>query len=187
MAARDPGELAPVAAWRAAYQALGAKPKRTRPSVEALLRRVEAGLPRIDRLTDIYNAISVRYLLPVGGEDPARYDGSARLTRAAGDEPFDTVRDGEPVTGHPEPGEVIWRDDAGVICRCWNWRRASGPGSRTRPPAPVDPRRSSRARPGRPGNQGGSWPARWRRAIRAPGSAGARSPGNARPVTLAAL
>ena len=121
LAGRDPGELAPVAAWRAAYQAFGAKPKRTRPSVEALLRRVEAGLPRIDRLTDIYNAISVRHLLPVGGEDLARYRGPARLARSAGDEPFDTVRDGEPVTGHPEPGEVIWRDDAGVTCRCWNW------------------------------------------------------------------
>src|SRR4029077_3666424 len=69
MGARDLGELAPVAAWRAAYQAFGAKPKRTRPSVEALLRRVEAGLPRIDRLTDIYNAISVRHPLPVGGGD----------------------------------------------------------------------------------------------------------------------
>src|SRR5438034_2630870 len=45
LAGRDPGELAPVAAWRAAYQAFGAKPKRTRPSVEALLRRVEAGCP----------------------------------------------------------------------------------------------------------------------------------------------
>jgi DNA/RNA-binding domain of Phe-tRNA-synthetase-like protein len=123
LAGRDPGELAPVAAWRAAYQAFGAKPKRTRPSVEALLRRVEAGLPRIDRLTDIYNAISVRRLLPAGGEDLARYRGPARLARAAGDEPFDTVRDGEPVTGHPEPGEVIWRDDAGVTCRCWNWRQ----------------------------------------------------------------
>ena len=32
LAGRDPGELAPVAAWRAAYQAFGAKPKRTRPS-----------------------------------------------------------------------------------------------------------------------------------------------------------
>jgi DNA/RNA-binding domain of Phe-tRNA-synthetase-like protein len=123
LAGRDAGELAPVAAWRAAYQAFGAKPKRTRPSVEALLRRVEDGLPRIDRITDIYNAISLRHLLPVGGEDLARYRGPARLARAAGDEPFDTVRDGEPVTGHPEPGEVIWRDDDGVTCRCWNWRQ----------------------------------------------------------------
>ncbi len=123
LAGRDAGELARVAAWRLAYQAFGAKPKRTRPSVEALLRRVEAGLPRIDRLTDIYNAISVMHLLPVGGEDLARYRGPARLARAAGDEPFDTVRDGQPVTDRPEPGEVIWRDDDGVTCRCWNWRQ----------------------------------------------------------------
>lgn len=123
LAGRTPADLAPVAAWRHAYEAFGAKPKRTRPSVEALLRRVEAGLPRIDRLTDIYNAISVRHLLPVGGEDLARYSGPARLARATGDEPFDTVRDGEPVTEHPAPGEVIWRDDQGVTCRCWNWRQ----------------------------------------------------------------
>lgn len=123
LAGRAADKLDPVAAWRLAYQAFGAKPKRTRPSVEALLRRVDAGLPRIDRLTDIYNAISVRHLLPVGGEDLARYRGPARLARAVGDEPFDTVRDGQPVIEHPEPGEVIWRDDDGVTCRCWNWRQ----------------------------------------------------------------
>jgi DNA/RNA-binding domain of Phe-tRNA-synthetase-like protein len=123
LAGRPPAELAPVAAWRDAYQAFGAKPKRTRPSVEALLRRVEAGLPRIDRLTDVYNAMSVRHLIPVGGEDLDAYAGPARLVRAAGDEPFDTNRDGQPVTEHPEPGEVVWRDDAGVTCRCWNWRQ----------------------------------------------------------------
>ncbi|HEX2821364.1 MAG TPA: phenylalanine--tRNA ligase beta subunit-related protein [Streptosporangiaceae bacterium] len=123
LADRPAAELAPVDAWRVAYQAFGAKPKRTRPSVEALLRRVEAGLPRIDRLTDIYNAMSVKHLLPVGGEDLGQYLGPARLVRAAGDEPFDTIRDGQPVTEHPEPGEVVWRDDAGVTCRCWNWRQ----------------------------------------------------------------
>jgi len=123
LAGRTAADLEPVAAWRQAYQAFGAKPKRTRPSVEALLRRVEAGLPRIDRLTDVYNAVSVRHLLPAGGEDLSQYSGPARLVRAAGDEPFDTMRDGEPVTEHPEPGEVIWRDDAGVTCRCWNWRQ----------------------------------------------------------------
>jgi DNA/RNA-binding domain of Phe-tRNA-synthetase-like protein len=123
LAGRPAAELEPVAAWRLAFQAFGAKPKRTRPSVEALLRRVEAGLPRIDRLTDIYNAISVRHLVPVGGEDLGQYQGPARLVRAAGDEPFDTTRDGQPVVEHPEPGEVVWRDDAGVTCRCWNWRQ----------------------------------------------------------------
>jgi len=116
-------DLPPVAAWRLAYQAFGAKPKRTRPSVEALLRRVDDGLPRIDRLTDIYNAMSVRHLLPIGGEDLDAYRGSARLVRAAGDEAFDTMRDGQPVVEHPEPGEVVWRDDAGVTCRAWNWRQ----------------------------------------------------------------
>ena len=104
LAGRTASDLEPVAAWRLAYQAFGAKPKRTRPSVEALLRRVEAGLPRIDRLTDIYNAISVRHLLPVGGEDLAMYRGPARLARAAGDESFEhharrAARDGAPRTG----------------------------------------------------------------------------------------
>ena len=124
LAGRAAAELEPVDAWRAAYQAFGAKPKRTRPSVEALLRRVEGGLPRIDRLTDIYNAMSLKHLLPIGGEDLGEYRGPARLVRAVGDEPFDTTRDGQPVTEHPEPGEVVWRDDAGVTCRRWNWRQA---------------------------------------------------------------
>lgn len=44
--------------------------------------------------------------------------------RARGTEPFDTVADGADVVEHPEPGEVIWCDDAGVTCRRWNWRQA---------------------------------------------------------------
>ena len=51
------------------------------------------------------------------------YDGAARLVRALGGEPFDTTAHGEPVTDEAEPGEVIWRDDAGVTCRRWNWRQ----------------------------------------------------------------
>ncbi|MFC6258637.1 phenylalanine--tRNA ligase beta subunit-related protein, partial [Kocuria oceani] len=38
-------------------------------------------------------------------------------------EPFDTVAAGAPVTEHPQPGEVVWCDDAGVTCRRWNWRQ----------------------------------------------------------------
>jgi DNA/RNA-binding domain of Phe-tRNA-synthetase-like protein len=84
---------------------------------------VETGLPRIDRITDVYNAVSIGCLLPVGGEDLDRYAGPARLVRASGGEDFDTTADGRPAVEHPEPGEVVWRDDLGVTCRRWNWRQ----------------------------------------------------------------
>ena len=112
-----------VQAWAEAFRAFGAKPQRTRPSLTALLRRQP--LPRVDRLTDAYNAISVRHAVPVGGEDLDSYVGPLRLTRATGDEPFETVAAGELVVESPEPGEVVWRDDAGVTCRRWNWRQCT--------------------------------------------------------------
>ena len=126
---RRPEELPELAAWREAYRSFGAKPQRTRPSVEALLRRLDPdGLPRVDRITDAYNAVSIAHLLPLGGEDRAAYAGPPRLVRADGTEPFDTAAGGEPVVEHPDPGEVVWRDDTGVTCRRWNWRQ----GVRTR-------------------------------------------------------
>ena len=116
-------EIPHVASWREAYRAFGAKPQRTRNSLEALLRRVDSGLPRINRLTDLYNAISVVHRIPLGGEDLDGYVGSPRLIRATGEEPFDTTAAGASVTENPEPGEVVWCDDAGVTCRLWNWRQ----------------------------------------------------------------
>ncbi|KQW05594.1 hypothetical protein ASC66_11460 [Leifsonia sp. Root4] len=115
-------ELPHIAAWREAYRAFGAKPQRNRNSLEALTRRAEHGLPRVNALTDIYNAISVLHQIPLGGEDFHLYDGAARLTRATGEEPFDTAANGDTVIEHPELGEVIWCDGAGT-CRRWNWRQ----------------------------------------------------------------
>jgi len=117
-------QLPHVAAWREAYRTFGAKPQRTRNSVEALMRRAEAGLPRVNRLTDVYNSISVLYQLPIGGEDLSRYVGAPRLIRSTGSEPFDTAAAGQTVVEHPDPGEVVWCDDAGVTCRRWNWRQS---------------------------------------------------------------
>jgi DNA/RNA-binding domain of Phe-tRNA-synthetase-like protein len=113
-----------VLAWREAYRGFGAKPKRTKPSVEALLARA-AAVPAINRVVDAYNAVSMEHGLPVGGEDVDAYRGPARLTRATGDEPFDTVAAGADIVEHPLPGEVVWRDDAGVTCRRWNWRQCA--------------------------------------------------------------
>ena len=110
-------QAAKIDAWKDAYRAFGAKPQRTRPSVDALTRRLP--LPEINQVVDAYNAISVKHALPIGGEDLDRYAGPPRLVRATGDEAS------EEALGQPEPGEVIWRDDLGVTCRRWNWRQVA--------------------------------------------------------------
>jgi DNA/RNA-binding domain of Phe-tRNA-synthetase-like protein len=117
-------QLPHVQAWREAYRAFGAKPQRTRNSLEALVRRAASGLPRVNRLTDLYNALSVLHQVPLGGEDLSCYAGPPSLIRAAGNEPFETMADGEAAVEHADPGEVVWCDDAGVTCRRWNWRQA---------------------------------------------------------------
>jgi DNA/RNA-binding domain of Phe-tRNA-synthetase-like protein len=115
-----------LAAWRRAFSAFGAKPSKHPSSAEALAARVLKGrpLPRINRLVDLYNAVSVRHLLPVGGEDSDLLEGPLRLVSAEDDAPFDPRGDGA-VVEHAVPGEVIWRDDRGVTCRRWNWRQGA--------------------------------------------------------------
>jgi DNA/RNA-binding domain of Phe-tRNA-synthetase-like protein len=113
-----------ISSWRDAYKSFGAKPQRTRNSLEALTRRVEGnGLPRVNRLTDIYNAISVKHQIPLGGEDLDKYQGAPFLIRSDGKEDFETVVDGQTTTEHPDRGEVVWCDEKGVTCRRWNWRQ----------------------------------------------------------------
>lgn len=119
-----------LSTWDDVFRAFGAKPKRTPCSASALRKRVlkEGALPPLDAVVDIYNAISIRYAIPVGGENLAAYAGAPRLTLAEGNEPFDTLKEGQSVIEYPDAGEVIWRDDIGVTCRRWNWRQ----GVRTR-------------------------------------------------------
>ncbi|MET9083151.1 phenylalanine--tRNA ligase beta subunit-related protein [Streptomyces sp. NPDC004237] len=127
---RAPHEDPHMASWRAVYTAFGSKPSRTRNSAEALAKRAlaDGGLPRINLLVDLYNAISVAHLIPVGGEDLDLIQGGMRLVRATGKEDFVTVAGGEESVEHPDAGEVVWCDDEGVTCRRWNWRQ----GPRTR-------------------------------------------------------
>ncbi len=112
-------------AWRVAFRAFGANPKKTPSSVDSLWKRLQkdGSLPKIDPVVDLYNALSVRFGAPFGGEDADLYAGSPRLGFATGSESFDTMRNGEPVVEHAETGEVVWHDDTGITCRRWNWRQ----------------------------------------------------------------
>ncbi|WP_205602514.1 B3/B4 domain-containing protein [Chelativorans alearense] len=119
-----------LASWGETYSRFGAKPNRTPCSAQALKKRVErdARVPSINPVVDLYNAVSLRFAIPVGGENFDAYIGKPRLSVADGSEAFDTVMNGEAVVESPAKGEVIWRDDVGVTCRRWNWRQ----GTRTR-------------------------------------------------------
>lgn len=117
-------------AWSEVFRAFGAKPKRTPCSAEALRKRVQkdGSMAAIDPVVDLYNAVSLRYAVPVGGENGDAYQGNPRLVVASGNEPFDSIKDGQVIVEYPDIGEVVWCDDTGVTCRRWNWRQ----GVRTR-------------------------------------------------------
>jgi DNA/RNA-binding domain of Phe-tRNA-synthetase-like protein len=116
-----------VAPWREAYRRFGAKPKDHPSSIENLLRRVGKGnrLPHVNRLVDLYNAVSLRHLVPVGGEDLDAVEGDVLLRLATDSEPAVRLL-GEPaeLARPPKAGEVIYADSAGALCRRWNWKEA---------------------------------------------------------------
>ena len=110
-----------VRVWREAFQKFKTK-KGARCSVENLLKRVLKGNPvgSITPSVDIYNAISLKYALPVGGEDVDSFEGDLRLGITEGGDAFCAL--GEDEDDPTLAGELCYRDDAGAVCRCWNWR-----------------------------------------------------------------
>ncbi|MDU7885938.1 MAG: B3/4 domain-containing protein [Clostridium perfringens] len=112
-----------IKVWRDAFKKFKTK-KGARSSIEALLKRVSAGkgLGTINPLVDIYNSISLKYAMPCGGEDMDKFIGDIRLTKATGDESFITL--GSDKSEPPYEEEIVYKDDEGAICRCWNWRES---------------------------------------------------------------
>ena len=112
-----------IRTWRDAFQKFKTK-KGARCSIEAMLKRISKGnsIGTINPLVDIYNGISLKYGVPVGGEDIDKFDGDNRLTIAEGGEEFITY--GSDKSEPPYEGEVVYKDNAGAICRCFNWRES---------------------------------------------------------------
>lgn len=115
-------------AWAGAFSGMGIKPKKNPPSVINLVKRCRSGkpLPFINPLVTIFNCISLKYLLPCGGDDRDVIKGDLRLGIADGTESY--VPLGQPdVLEHPQPGEVIYYDTAtkDVFCRAWCWKNGN--------------------------------------------------------------
>lgn len=118
-------EIPSVSAWRSTFSGFGVKPTQYRSAVEALLRRLtkQGDIPSINPLVDLANLVSIRHRLPVAVFDQARATGKTTVRFARGDESFTDL--GSDSVSHPEPGEVVFVDEADLVsARRWCWRQS---------------------------------------------------------------
>lgn len=114
-----------LAAWRRALRDFGVDPTQYRSAAEALLRRLtkKGDIPSINLLVDLGNLVSIRYGLPTAVFERKHLSGAVTVHFADGSERYSEL--GESVEEHPEPGEVVFSDEAKqVIARRWCWRQS---------------------------------------------------------------
>jgi DNA/RNA-binding domain of Phe-tRNA-synthetase-like protein len=109
--------------WRTAFSKLGISGSKFPSSIESMARRVLKGdpFPKINPLVDLYNGVSLRFLVPMGGHDLDTIEGNIRLRFAEGWEPFTSMGGTETVT--VPKGELVYCDDREVLTRNWVWRQ----------------------------------------------------------------
>ena len=105
---RPPAE---VTAVRTMYKRVGLDPTKTRPSSEALLRRVRRGdaLPRINSMVDVCNWCSLEFQLPYGLYDASRIEGDVELRIGRDGESYAGIRKDDVNVG----GRITLADSAG--------------------------------------------------------------------------
>jgi DNA/RNA-binding domain of Phe-tRNA-synthetase-like protein len=118
-------QIKSLAAWRSAFRSFGVDPTQYRSSAEALLRRLtkKGNIPGINLLVDLGNLVSIRYALPVAVFDTHALSGEVTVHFSDGSERYTTL--GQDEVEYPEPGEVVFSDETGlVIARRWCWRQS---------------------------------------------------------------
>jgi DNA/RNA-binding domain of Phe-tRNA-synthetase-like protein len=112
-----------IASWHDAYRRFGTNPRKFRPSIDALSRRLNRNgrLPRINSAVDAYNLISVTFGVPAGAFDAAGLSHQVVIRFAQPGDSFTPL--GEPdVAEEPNSGEVIYAQESQVLTRHWNYR-----------------------------------------------------------------
>jgi DNA/RNA-binding domain of Phe-tRNA-synthetase-like protein len=109
--------------WRTAFAKLGMSGSKFPSSIESMTRRILKGdpFPRINPLVDLYNSLSLKYLVPMGGHDLDTLDGNIHLRFTEGGEPFIPMGGGE--KGILPRGELVYCDEKEVLTRNWVWRQ----------------------------------------------------------------
>ena len=105
-----------VRAFRDFYWKLGVDPTKTRPSGEALLRRVLHGdeLPQISAVVDAYNLASTKTILPISGFDVDLLNQPFHVRFAKNGETFTGIGMDKPITLTEQM--LVLADQKQVLC-----------------------------------------------------------------------
>lgn len=110
--------------YREAFSALGMNPNKFQCSVEALFTRISKGkgLPNINPLVDLNNAVSLKHTLPMGTHDLSPSDKDIEMRYAKEGDTF--IPMGSTEVERPDKDEVVYAVGDEVRTRRWAWRQS---------------------------------------------------------------
>lgn len=125
LADADIRQIPEISIYRKAFQSLGYNPNKFMCSIEALIKRILKGgaFPRINAVVDLGNAISLKYILPMGAHDLQASSDDIEIRQATADDTFTPFGASE-----PEPvdsGELVYARGNSVKTRKWIWRQSA--------------------------------------------------------------
>lgn len=118
LAADDPRLLM----WRDAFSKEGLKVRDFRPSIDALVKRIQADKPfgSINTIVDVGTIVSLKFVMPAGAHPILEDTQKVSLERANGQE-ADVAPDGKTET--VPAGEIVLKDNGRLAARRWVWRQ----------------------------------------------------------------
>lgn len=121
---KKPKEDPAILPYRDAFRKLSINPNKFMSSIEALLTRVskKKGLPHINPIVDMGNAISLKYFLPIGAHDIAQADSDIEVRFSRDGDTF--IPFGEREIETIPAGELVYTVGTKVRTRRWIWRQS---------------------------------------------------------------
>ena len=117
-------ELEGILCYRDAFKELGINPNKFMSSIEAMLTRTSKGkvLPNISPIVDLGNAVSLKYMVPLGAHDIDTLDGDIEVRFSKEGDSFIPL--GTEEKEILEDGELIYSAGDNVRTRRWIWRQS---------------------------------------------------------------